>query len=109
MVIHTQLLKLNKMVFKKRTLNQQAESVNNGDYTGGYDYIPWIWFEKEGRTKAILATILFGVGVVLECSLASSFSPTAQIIAGIGAMCGGIFLHLWTYRQFKQMKKGISS
>ena len=70
------------------------------------------WFtviEKEGRTKAILSTILAIFGLIMPFCLEGSYNPTVQIIVGIWAFISSIFLWFWIKRQFNQMKKGISS
>lgn len=95
-------------MFRKRSLNEIADAINNGDYTGGYNYINWTVFMPEGRDKGILSHLVLILGIIILATIGGTYNFKIQLIVGILFILGGIFLHLWTYREFKRLKKGIS-
>lgn len=95
------------MNFKKRTKEQLDKAVKQGDFTGGYQFLPWlIWVE----TIKLLASILLPIaGTCLFVFQKESYDLRFQIIAGFCLIIAGIFVFLATKRQYKQQKNGQSS
>jgi len=94
--------------FKKKTLNEIAEADLAKDYTEGYKFLPWLFWKKSGRVHFILGAILTVPGVYLMIDADSDYQSFQFIIASFFT-AAGVFLNFWTYRMYRQMKKGISS
>jgi phosphotransferase system glucose/maltose/N-acetylglucosamine-specific IIC component len=95
--------------FNKRTEKQIRYSVDvDKDFTGGYNFINWITFMPEGKTKAVLAFILTLIGPLVLLSKNGSLNWVVQFWVGVFFCVAGPFVCTLVVRQFKQMKKGIS-
>ncbi len=93
------------MNFKKRTKEEVEASVINKDYTGGYDYLPWLIYMRPlyvfGAAANLAAGIhLFNIGVTEP--------NTVGIVAGLFFITASIAIKLLLIRDFKLSKKGIS-
>lgn len=94
------------MNLKKRTVEELRDAVTRKDYTGGYDFIPWlIWIEN---IKAITIIGLFIASLGCFFSLGASYNVVVQLCVGIGAFAASIFLGYLTVKQYKDLKNGIS-
>lgn len=94
------------MDFKKRTIEQLEYSVNQKDFTGGYNFIAWlIWVEQiKGLAPILLSIAAIGCFLTLE----QSYNMVVQFAVGIGCIvASGAIIYL-TIKQYKELKKGIS-
>lgn len=95
------------MNLKKRTKEQLDEAVKQGDFTGGYQFLPWlIWVEIIKLLASILLPIA-GIGCFIFQK--GTYDLQFQIITGFCLIIAGIFVFLWTKRQYNQQKNGKSS
>ncbi len=96
------------MNLKKRTKEEIDHSTDvDKDFTGGYEYLSWLIYMR--RTEILCTIGLLVFGIICFCTLLSSYDPTFQIWAGVGAIIASITLNILLRRSYLQLKKGISS
>ncbi len=94
------------MNWKKRTEAEIDESVAKKDYTGGYEWWPWLWYMRKMYVLGFLVNLSFGIAgftIFTQDSEWTSF--------GIGCFFGLFTSPLIGFlirRDFKESKKGIS-
>lgn len=93
-------------MFKKRTKSQIDASTTLGDYTGGYEFLPWLLYMRLGFTVGFFANLAGGIaGFVIF------FQEYDWIGLGVGCFFGVIatsLIALSLIRDYKESKKGIS-
>ena len=93
----------------KRTIQQQAESRFKGDYTGGYDFYPWLWYMK--KVKMFMAIAMVAIFVFLRLSLRiKGFVADYYFQSGISwfALLAALVIAFMTIREYKHLRKGVS-
>lgn len=94
------------MNWSKRTPQQIDDAVESGDYTGGYEFLPWMWYMR----RRLVIIILFDFVVEFFCWKDYRVSGDVSLLLfGIffGWVVPGIILGL-SWREFTKKKKGIS-
>jgi hypothetical protein len=95
------------MNWTKRTKQQIDQAVDNKDYTGGYEFFPWIWHMRKFLVVAFFLNIFLGFKCFQAYPEYGYETPTliAAIFFGIGvpAIIAGLLI-----REFREKKKGIS-
>jgi len=94
------------MDWRKRSNKQIDDSVYKGDFTGGYEFFPWLWYMRKFYVLAFFLNIFMGYQAT------KGYFEYAEIIALIaGAFFGlvvpGIIAYLLV-REYKEKKRGIS-
>jgi hypothetical protein len=94
------------MNWKKRTASEIDEAVTNGDYTGGYDFLPWVWYMRKFLLFTFFLNMFMGYKAYegyLEVN--ETIGLVAAIFFGIGVpgLIGGLL-----FREHREKKKGIS-
>lgn len=97
------------MKIKKRTQVERQLSMDNKDYTEGYNYINWIIFNGDGLAYNVASLAFLIIGIWLLSSFDEALNIFAQVIVGIIAIIISIVIFLLSIHSFKQLKKGISS
>lgn len=95
------------MIFEKRTPQQIQEAVNNKDFTGGYNYWPWLWFVEKVKLAVFIVLPIFGICCLIFTE--KSYNILVQNCVGFAAIIVGICIFALTKKQYKQQKNGISS
>ena len=82
----------------KRSDKEIEKSVKKKDYTGGYEYLPWLMYMRGGISLLMLVT--FGAGIY--------FSTQEGIFwVGIGAILLSGFIQYMLRRDYTSLKKGL--
>ena len=85
------------MNFKKRSASEIEESEKNRDYTGGYEYLPWLLYMRISQVIPMLVMFLGG-----------SYYATQEGTFGLGV--SGIFVSLlikfMLRRDYTSLQKG---
>jgi len=94
------------MNWKKRTQTEIDQAVAKKDYTGGYEWWPWLWYMRKMYVVGFLGNLAFGI---------TGFTLFAQdgewVSFGVGCFFGLFAAPLIGYmirRDYKESKKGIS-
>jgi len=93
------------MNWKKRSNEEIEKSVQSGDLTGGYDFLPWVVYMRLYFVIAILADIFIGYKLLQNIRESSLVSIIFGIFLGIGVPF--LIMALLT-KEFKRKKKGLS-
>jgi hypothetical protein len=94
------------MNWKKRTSLEIEESVDKRDFTGGYDFLPWVWYMRKFMIFAFFLNVFIGYKAYEEyLAIEGSIILVASIFFGIAipSLIGGLLI-----REHKEKKKGIS-
>ena len=94
------------MNWTKRTKEQIDDAVDAGDYTGGYEFLPWMLYM---RTR-LVAVILFNFVVEWFCwqdYLSGGAIDLLVCAIFFGWVVPGVIVGL-SLNEFKKKKKGIS-
>lgn len=93
------------MDFKKRSSKQINTSVSDGDFTGGYEFLPWVWYMRKGLFFSILLNVFIGY----QCL---KYYLEHKELAGL--LSGGFFVLIiptiisyLLFREHKEKKRGI--
>ena len=88
-----------KGYWKKRTLNEMAESQNNGDNTGGYKFLPWLLYMNKGFTFGALPIAL----TILIAGIVEKSDLTIGVMLGLLILYTGLM-----FDDYKKSKKGVN-
>ncbi len=94
------------MAFKKRTKEQEDSAIANGDFTGGYEFWPWLIFKRKYWLVIVPTLFLFSFGI-LDDSYENG--DLVNRTSGIIGIIMGIFLMVRIEIEFKKLKKGDSN
>lgn len=82
------------------------EAASNGDFTGGYNFLPWVWYMRRFFIAAIIIDLLIG------CKLVQTYNEYQELVTGIAAAFFGLTIPIiiitLLVREFNRKKKGIS-
>lgn len=98
-----------KNFWYKRSKPEVDLSIRNGDYTGGYKFLPWMWHVRK------VVVMGFCLNLFIGCRLTSiAFSQSEESTAAmIGAILFGVLIPVFMIGEsiysYKKLKKGISS
>ncbi len=97
---------MGKFFEKQRSKFEIDEAVSNGDFTGGYNFLSWVWYMRRFFIAAIIIDLLIG------CKLVQTYNEYQEIITGIAAAFFGLaiptIITTLLVREYKRKKKGIS-
>lgn len=96
------------MIFLKRTPEQIQKSKAEKDFTGGYNFLPWLYFEEKIKALAIIVFFVLSIMLPMPFCIQNSFNPLFQYITSPICMATSLFIYYKTKKQYKQMKNGIS-
>lgn len=91
--------------WKKRSTEEINKSVENGDFTGGYKFFPWLFRMQIGYFIGIMMNLIVGVAGIV-----TTYPNMIGLIAGsfFAGVAAPLFSFL-TYKTYKKRKVGISS
>lgn len=95
------------MSWKKKSDEEVDAAVTAGDYTGGYDFWPWLLYMRISYILPILG--LFAMGSYLIVNNQDGYSPAASMGLGIFFSLGGVLFCYKLIKEYGQLKKGQSS
>ena len=82
------------------------EAVSNGDLTGGYNFLPWVWYMRRFFIAAIIIDLLIG------CKLVQTYNEYQELVTAIAAAFFGLTIPViiitLLIREYNRKKKGIS-
>ena len=94
------------MDWRKRSNKQIDDSVSEGDFTGGYEFFPWLWYMRKFYVLAFFLNIFMGY------QAAKGYFEYEDVVALIaGAFFGLVVPSIIGYllvRDYKEKKRGIS-
>lgn len=94
--------------FKKRTYLEVQKATQEGDYTGGYEFFPWLIHMRKFMVFAFFLNIFFGYK-----ALEGYYENGEEIITLITAIFFGIgvpsLISVLLFKEYKEKKQGISS
>lgn len=94
--------------FKKRTYIEVQEATRNGDYTGGYNFFPWLIHMRKFMVFAFFLNIFFGYK-----ALEGYFDNGLEIVTLLVSLFFGVavpsLIAVLLLREYKEKKQGISS
>lgn len=93
---------------KKRTRLEIDLSTRSGDYTGGYDFIPWLLHMRRVPTFAMFFNMFLGV-LALKAYPENGHEIVTLIVGLIWSIGIPALIFFLLRKEFKEKKKGISS
>jgi len=95
-----------KFLQKKKTKQEIDEASLNGDLTGGYNFISWVWYMRKFFVAAIIIDLFMGY------KLYKTYNEYQETVTGIAAAFFGLIIPIviitLLVREYKNKKKGIS-
>jgi hypothetical protein len=91
------------MNWRKKTKQEFDQANDKKDYTGGYEFLPWVWYLRKPLIFAFFLNIFFGYKALDYGK--ETVTLIAAIFFGIAvpAIIGGML-----FREWKHKKKGIN-
>ena len=96
------------MNLKKRTQAEIDQANSKKDYTGGYDFLPWL-IHMRLRGYVIPSFGLLAGGIYCFFSLEDSYDVTFQKWAGVGCIIASALIQILLRREYLKLKLGITS
>lgn len=93
------------MNWKKKTSDQEDACVKLGDFTGGYDFLPWLVYMRWQYLIGFFGNIALGIGL-LYSTLGDTFGTICGLFFGVVAPA---LIGVLLVRDYKKLKKGQSS
>jgi len=95
------------MNWKKRTDEEVEASVDARDYTGGYEFWPWLLYMRIGYVVPILGMFVLGTCLIVDYESAQSYATSIGF--GLFFQAGAIMFSSLLRKDYKKLKVGDSS
>ena len=94
------------MTWKKRSPKEIDAAVSNGDYTGGYRFLPWILHMRRWTLFALAFDLFAGISLLSGQWREPDFESIAcGLLFGVAIPIG---LCLLLVREYREKKQGIA-
>jgi hypothetical protein len=94
------------MDWKKRTQQEINQALEKKDLTGGYEFLPWVWYMRKFMALAFFLNGFMGwQGYKAYLEYGEAIALIATFFFGI---CVTSFIGFMLYREHRDKKKGIS-
>jgi hypothetical protein len=91
---------------KQKSKSEIDEAVSNRDLTGGYNFLPWLWYMRKFLVIVIMLDLFIGY------KLFKTYNEYQETITGLSAIFFGLIgpaaIMTLLVREYKNKKKGIS-
>jgi len=94
------------MNWRKRTEKEIEESIKKKDYTGGYEFLPWLWYMRRMYVVGFFGNLAAGI-----YGFVSFFQEGDWVSLGVGIFFGLFAAPLIAYmliKDYNESKKGNS-
>jgi hypothetical protein len=96
------------MNLRKRTQKEiDHDTLVYKDFTGGYEYLPWLIYIRLVYILSSIGIFIFGISCFILTD--SSEDVLFQILTGISAIIVSIVINLLLVRSYHLLKRGIQS
>lgn len=90
------------MNLKKRTKTEVDDSILSGDYTGGYEMLPWFIYKRQLPSIGIIGSL---VGGIASTVVAEGYDR----LIGVFFILASMLIYKIFSNDYKKLKKGQSS
>jgi len=93
------------MNWTKKTDAEIQAFEDKNDFTGGYEFLPWLWYMKKGYLGGIALLLIIG-GIT---AFTQAYNQNvAYVAAGFFGVALPILFSYLLKRQYNKLQKGIS-
>jgi len=98
------------MNWKKRTQAEVDAAVAARDYTGGYEWWPWLWYMRKGYLLGFFGNLILGWAGGISSFAEHNENPDwiSYGVIGFFGIFAPVLIGFLLRRDYKEGKKGIS-
>jgi hypothetical protein len=96
------------MNWKKRTKSEIDLAVSKKDYTGGYEWWPWLWYMRKGHMLGFFGNLLLGWIGGVSAAIDEPSDWIAYAVIGFFGIFAPVTIGYLLRRDYRESKKGIS-